>query len=92
MKAMLVYQAGIANVFKVDSLSQNPAQRNAKRLYQGDFRAASMFALGMEVAGAEVQTAFCNRAGDIAETNWDTAFDDAPFRNQIPVIGTVCIR
>lgn len=37
----LVYQAGIANVFEVKSLNLANYGRDAKRVYQADFRTAN---------------------------------------------------
>jgi len=45
-KAMLVYQAGIANVFEVDALNLSSYGRNTRRLYQGDFRGAQYICHG----------------------------------------------
>ena len=52
MRIVLVFQCGIANVFKVDRFSAIPQRRgNVVRLYQGDFRSAEMMAMGMGYAG-----------------------------------------
>jgi hypothetical protein len=50
----LIYQCGIANVVS-----------EGKRLYQGDFRGAEMFAQGMKAMGARVQVNHANVAGDV---------------------------
>ena len=52
MKVVLVYQAGIANVFEVDSLNLSDYGREARRLLQGDFRTCEAFARGCGAAGA----------------------------------------
>lgn len=81
-RVCLVYQAGIANVFAVDTLTFSvPTGRNAKRLLQADFRTCEMFALGMGRAGADVISLYCNRAGDISEQPWSADLDNAPFRD-----------
>ena len=79
-RAVLVYQAGLANVFEVERFTRSPEGRNAIRHYQGDFRGAEMFARGLEAAGATVWVVACNRAGDVAGAVWDTPLRDAPFR------------
>lgn len=84
--AYLVYQCGIANVFEVEKLSLTREGRNARRLYQGDFRAAYMLSRGLQLAGCKVKTAHCNMAGDIIDMTWSENFDDAPFQNQLLII------
>ena len=79
-KAVLVYQAGIANVFAVDSFNMtNSKARNARRLLQYDFRTCENYARGLAAAGCEVISAGCNMAGDIADTVWSST-DLGPFR------------
>lgn len=86
-KAVLVYQAGIANVFKVDRFSLGCRDRFGLRLMQADFRSCEMFAHGLGVAGAVVLTASCNQAGDIINAEWVEGLDDCPFRdNARPVV------
>jgi hypothetical protein len=81
-KAMLVYQAGIANVFQVDCFNLASFGREAKRLYQGDFRGAVNFARGLGAAGVTVMTAHCNMAGDIIDRKWSDNLDEAPFSDK----------
>ena len=77
MRIVLVFQCGIANVFKVSRFSAIPEKRgDVVRLYQGDFRAAEMFATGAGYAGARVKTAHCERAGDIAGAIWESGPGD----------------
>ena len=54
--AVLVYQAGIANVFSVTCFNASPFGRDAKRLIQSDFRTCESFALGLASAGVHVAT------------------------------------
>ena len=68
--AMLVYQAGLANVFEVASLNLADYGRDALRLRQGDFRSCENFANGLGCAGVVVRSAHCNRAGDVARAPW----------------------
>jgi len=77
----LVYQGGIANVFKCRTANYGTFGRNASRLYQGDFRGAEMFVRGIVAANdkALVFTAHCNKAGDIVEQPWSEKLDEAPF-------------
>ncbi len=77
----LVYQAGIANVFEVRTANCGTWGREAKRIYQGDFRSAENWMRGI-LAGNDKALAFtaaCNIAGDIAEQNWNTPLYEAPF-------------
>jgi hypothetical protein len=78
-KAVLVYQAGIANVFAVESFNMNRFGRDAHRLAQGDFRTCEVFAHGLAAAGVKVATAHCNMAGDIADATWSEDLKSAPF-------------
>lgn len=73
-KLTLVYQGGIANVFQ-----------NGSRVYQGDFRTAEAILHGAWLAGAKVFYAFCNKAGDIAHTQWDTPEKHAPFTDSMRI-------
>ncbi len=82
MKAVLVYQAGIANVFEVDSADTTPGNRNAVRLMQSDFRTCEAFARGMVAAGAQVYSCACNMAGDIVDQQWTDDLESAPFSDK----------
>ena len=86
-RVVLVYQAGIANVFKVDTFALDNDGRNAVRVYQGDFHSAVMLCRGMELMGAAVKTAACNRAGDIAEADWSDNLEEQPFSDKFVVFG-----
>lgn len=81
-KAVLVYQAGIANVFAVDCFNLNPYGRNAKRLFQSDFWACENFARGLDAAGVKVATMQCNMAGDITNMQWSNDLESAPFSDK----------
>jgi hypothetical protein len=86
----LVYQAGIANIFEVDCANLSGFGRNAKRLYQGDFRTAEAIAEGFGLAGGIVHTAACNNAGDITNDKWTDDLDSQPFSEKFfPVFYTV---
>lgn len=78
-RAMLVYQAGIANVFAVKSFNLADYGRDAKRLLQSDFRTCEAFASGLAAAGVTVRTVHCNMAGDIIGQTWSEALEAAPF-------------
>ena len=85
-RAVLVYQAGIANVFAVDSFNMSDYGRNAIRLCQNDFRTCEAFARGLGAAGVKVVSAHCNQVGDIEFSTWSEDLDSAPFSdNQRPV-------
>lgn len=81
----LVYQSGIANVFKCQI---HPRQTNAdsskrQRVLQGDFRQCGNFCFGLAEMGARIVPAWCNQAGDISALLWNFKdFDQAPFSNQ----------
>ena len=92
IRVALVYQAGIANVFRVNCFNLGPFGRDAMRIYQGDFRGAEMLALGMAMAGSIVQTLACNQAGDIQEAQWSDDLEAQPFSDKFnPVFYTVGI-
>lgn len=78
-RAMLVYQAGFANVFAVESLNLSDFGRDARRLLQADFRSCEWFARGLAAAGVTVRTAACNQAGDIINAHWSEELDAQPF-------------
>jgi len=79
-RAVLVYQAGIANVFAVDTFSNNPDVRGAtQRLLQSDFYGAEQFARGLDAAGVLIASAHCNQAGDVKDRTWTWTLDEAPF-------------
>lgn len=76
---VLVYQAGLANVFRVASFNLSDYGRDAERLMQADFRSCEAFARGLAEAGGIVKTAACNRAGDIIRETWTDDLDSQPF-------------
>lgn len=80
-KAVLVYQAGIANVFAIDCFNIDPFGRNAKRLLQHAFLPCAYYARGLAAAGVVVRTLFCNYAGDITDVRWSEDIEDSPFRD-----------
>jgi hypothetical protein len=81
-RAFLVYQSGIANVFAVECFNLSPFGRDARRLLQADFRTCEAFARGLGAAGVIVRSAACNRAGDIAESQWTEDLDEQPFSDK----------
>ena len=90
MRFILVYQGGIANIFKVDCFNLCPFGRNAVRVFQGSYRCAENIAVGMGLAGAVVQSACCNEAGDITNSKWTEDFEAVPFNwDMRPVYFTV---
>jgi hypothetical protein len=82
LKVMLVYQAGLANIFKVKYFNLSPSLREAERILQDDFRTCESVAFGMGLAGAIVRTAACNAAGDIKELRWSDDLNMQPFSNK----------
>jgi len=85
-RAVLVYQAGIANVFEVTSFNLADYGRDAIRLYQGTFDGAANFAKGLEAAGIKVKTAACNQAGDIQSALWSEDLENQPFSDKFTII------
>jgi hypothetical protein len=81
-QAALVYQAGIANVFEVESFNLADYGRDAKRLIQADFRTCESFARGLKAAGVDVITLHCNMTGDVADQKWSDSILDAPFNDK----------
>lgn len=86
-KAVLVYQAGIANVFSVYCWNMAEFGRDAKRLLQSDFRTCEAFARGLAVAGVSVTSMACNQAGDIATAKWTDNLVDQPFSDKFNPVG-----
>jgi hypothetical protein len=78
-KAVLVYQAGIANVFEVTSFNMSDFGRDARRIMQNAFGPCEWFARGLVAAGWTVCSAHCNEAGDIAGRKWTEDLPEAPF-------------
>lgn len=81
--AVLVYQAGLANVFQVECLNMADFGRDAKRLAQGSFKECENIARGIALAGVPVASAHCNECGDIAKRLWDADLESAPFRDSM---------
>lgn len=85
-KAVLVYQAGIANVFSVKSFNMTDYGREAIRIVQGDFHTCESIAYGLKCAGVKVMSATCNMAGDIVGQPWSDNLsdnlEDAPFSDK----------
>ena len=81
-KIMLVYQAGIANVFEVRCFNLADYGRGAIRLMQADFSSCEYFAHGLAMAGLTVRTAACNQAGDIVDSHWSEDLEEQPFSDK----------
>jgi len=85
-RAFLVYQGGIANVFRVDCSNLSSTGRNAVRLLQSDFRTCANFSQGLKAAGVIVHTAACNQAGDISDSTWSEDLENQPFSDKFIVV------
>lgn len=85
-RAVLVYQAGIANVFEVSCFNANPHGRNAKRLLQHAFGPCEWFVKGLAHAGYSVTSMQCNQAGDVTEAQWSEDLDAAPFSDKFQAV------
>lgn len=73
----LVYQGGIANVFR-----HLTGESERQRIMQSDFRSCEHFCRGLKEGGHTVFVAWCNEAGDIRQRPWNTTnFDNAPFHD-----------
>ncbi len=86
-RAMLVYQAGLANVFAVTAFNLSDYGRDAQRLMQGDFYGCECFARGLQAAGVLIKSAACNKAGDIAKQPWSDNLDEQPFSEKFNPVG-----
>jgi hypothetical protein len=82
-KAVLVYQAGIANVFSVECFNMQPFGREAQCLLQADFHTCETFCNGLKMAGVSVASAHCNMAGDIKDQPWNVNMDSALWREKM---------
>lgn len=77
----LVYQSGIANVFRLDDGRRT-------RVLQHSFGPCEWYARGLREAGKQVVLAWCNRAGDITHADWRyDSFEDAPFCESFTLLG-----
>lgn len=85
-RAALVYQAGIANVFAVESFNQSDYGRDARRLLQADFSTCVNFARGVKAADIPVVVFACNEAGDITHSHWSDDLDNQPFSDKFAKI------
>ncbi len=84
-RAFLVYQAGTANVFDVDSFNLADSNRNAKRIFRGSFQGAIDFCQGLAAAGVGIKTAACNKDGDIRAQKWSDDVHKQPSRDNLLV-------
>ena len=87
-RVALVYQAGIANVFIVESFNLSDYGRDARRLLQSDFRSCESFARGMQAMGAIVRSVYANVAGDCSAAHWSDDLDAAPFSDKFRPVHT----
>ena len=69
-RAVLVYQAGIANVFRVDAFNMSDYGREAHLMIQADFHTCEVYARALARCGTVVRSAWCNMAGSIAACQW----------------------
>jgi hypothetical protein len=89
IKAVVVYQAGIANVFEVENFDAEASGRgNCRRLLQHAFGPCEWFARGLRSAGTHIASAHCNRAGDITDAKWDFDLTEAVFREAMMPVET----
>jgi hypothetical protein len=89
-KALLVYQAGIANIFEVATFNLHGVASGRKRILQGDFRTCENFARGLAFAGWHVGSVGCNKAGDIIHETWTDDLESLPFSDKFsPVFNKV---
>lgn len=77
----LVYQAGIANVFKAYE-TPDGSYDCFLRIMQDAFQPCENFCRGLIEAKYPVEVWSCNRAGDIANVEWTKGLNDCPFRDQ----------
>jgi len=89
-RVVLVYQAGIANVFAVESFNLSDYGRDARRLIQADFYGCEQFARGLGAAGVKVRTAACNQEGDVIGATWSEDLDEQPFSHKFAPVTLNC--
>ena len=75
-KLVLVYQAGIANIFQIQS------DGKFKRILQSSFKECEWFMRGAQFAGVDVDVAGCNMAGDIIDRAWTRNLESLPFSDK----------
>lgn len=80
-KFWLIYQYGIANLYRVKDFVPERASREAQRVYQGDFQTAEAMARGAGLAGAIIRSGCCMSAGDASLMNWHLNPAENPFRD-----------
>jgi hypothetical protein len=68
---VLVYQGGLANIVEISDKGQ-------KRILQASFLECEWFMRGAQHAGACVDVAGCNMAGDILDKAWTRDLDSLP--------------
>jgi hypothetical protein len=71
MRFVIVYQCGLANVFKVDRFTRSAEGRNAVRIMQHAYEPCAWFIKGLAHAGHSVRTAHCEKLGDCSEMPWE---------------------
>lgn len=82
----IVYQGGIANLFDIQCANSNPFGRDAKRIFQGDFRTAETMATGIGIAGGIVFSFACNKPGDIKNEIWTDDLESQPFSDKFNAV------
>jgi hypothetical protein len=91
MKIMLVYlPEQVACVFKVDTFNLRDRDRNAKRLYEGDWKTAAALARAFRDAGAGVETVGSgNPWAKYKDSRWTDELHELPFYNEIELVHVV---
>jgi hypothetical protein len=82
----LVYQCGIANVFRLDRMAADPRRRGqTRRVMEHAYSPCEWYCLGLARAGARVETYHCDEAGDIAGRPWNPGPGDLWSESKRPV-------
>lgn len=88
----LVYQAGIANVFRIgndlDPHGEDTVVADDQyptRIRQGAFSSCEDFCAGLVERGAKVYALHCNMAGDVAFQNWSWDLSEAPWNENFRI-------
>lgn len=82
-RVVLVYQAGVANVFEVDCFNMRASGRSfTKRIKLGSFRECETYCQGLSDSGIIVKTVGCNQPGDISGLNWTENLEQLPFHDE----------
>jgi hypothetical protein len=82
----LVYQVGIANVFRLGTEGE---AETSTRVRQDAYKACEVFCAGLIEAGKTVLVFHCDQAGDVANGEWSGGAGDLWEDKKAPPRGSV---